>query len=307
LDYPVDGLWRSTWLIYGYGVPALAFFWAAKYFRDAKAAFLVPSLQAGALAFAVLLVSFHIRLFVAGSLDSFSYSLLEQSFHAITWLSIGTALAIRHQRHANQVALYGSRILLGLAAAQIVFFHLLVSNPIQTLTFVGDYPVFNTLFLAYAVPAGFAFFLAKRFQHEKPVWPAMVSAILGVVLVFAYLSLEVRHAYHGPVLSAHQIGDAESYTYSLVWLIYALALLAIGIVGKSTMPRYVSLAVLMITVAKAFLFDMADLEGLLRVSTFLILGLTLIGIGYLYQRFVFRVPTSGPAEEAAPAPSGGDA
>ncbi|NNE84301.1 MAG: DUF2339 domain-containing protein [Alphaproteobacteria bacterium] len=307
LDYPVDGFWRSTWIVYGYGVPALAFYGAAKYFRDAKATLLVPSLQAGALAFEVLLVSFHIRLFVAGSLDSFSYSLLEQSLHAITWLSIGTALAIRHQRHANLVALYGSRILLLLAAAQIVFFHLLVSNPIQTLAFVGDYPVFNTLFLAYAVPAGFAFFLAKRFQHEKPLWPAMVSAILGVVLVFAYLSLEVRHAYHGPVLSAHQIGDAESYTYSLVWLIYALVLLTIGIVGKATMPRYVSLAVLMITVAKAFLFDMADLEGLLRVSTFLILGLTLIGIGYLYQRFVFRVPTSGPANEAAPVQSGGDA
>ena len=78
-----------------------------------------------------------------------------------------------------------------------------------------------------------------------------------------------------------------------------LALLAIGIRGKSTLPRYVSLAVLLITVLKAFLFDMADLEGLLRVSTFLILGLTLIGIGYLYQRYVFCVPNPEPAKEEA--------
>ena len=78
-------------------------------------------------------------------------------------------------------------------------------------------------------------------------------------------------------------------------------LLALGIAAKSTLPRYVSLAVLLITVLKAFLFDMADLSGLLRVSTFLILGLTLIGIGYLYQRFVFRVPTAGPAGEVTAA------
>lgn len=304
LDYTLIDTSRFSWIVYGYGVPAVAFYWAAKLFREAKAALLVPLLEAGSLVFGVLLVSFHIRLFVAGSLDSFDYSLLEQSLQSITWLSIGTVLAIRHQRQPHAIALYGSRILLSFAAAQIVIFQLLASNPIQTLTFVGEYPLFNTLFLAYGVPAGFAFFLAQRFQRDMPVWPALVSAILGFVLVFAYLSLEVRHAYQGPVLSAHLLSDAESYTYSLIWLLYALVLLAIGIVGKNTMSRYLSLAVLMITVLKAFLFDMADLSGLLRVSTFLILGLTLIGIGYLYQRYVFRVPGAGPAEGEPVADSG---
>ncbi len=248
-----------------------------------------------------MLISSQIRLFVAGSLDSVHYSLLEQSLQSIAWLSIGTVLAIRHQRRSSVLTLYGSRVLLGLAALHIVFVQLYYSNPVLMQEFVGDYPVVNTLFLAYAVPAAFAFFLAIRFQHQIPAWPALTSAILGFILVFAYLSMEVRRAYQGPLLSGFSPTDTEVYTYSLVWLVYALVLLGIGIAAKSKLPRYVSLAVLLITVLKAFLFDMADLSGLLRVSTFLILGLTLIGIGYLYQRFVFRVPSSGPAGRAGEA------
>ena len=299
LDYTMLSTPLFSWVIYGYGVPALTFFWAAKLFRDAKLSLLVTLLQAGSLVFAVLVVSFEIRIFIAGSLDNPHYGLLEQSLHSITWLAIGTGLAIRHRRHPDSVALYGYRVLLLLAAAQIVFFQLLLSNPIHSRTFVGDTFLFDTLLLAYAVPAAFAFFLARWFQRDTPKWPAAVAAILGFVLIFVYLTLEVRHAYQGPVLSVFHQSDAEFYTYSLIWLIYALALLAVGIASKATLVRYVSLAVLLITVLKAFIFDMSDLSGLLRVSTFLILGLTLIGIGYLYQRFVFRVPISGaPGEEA---------
>ena len=252
LDYTLIGSSTFSWIIYGYGIPAVTFFWAAKLFRDAKVAPLVTLLQAGSLVFIVLLVSFQIRLFVAGSLDSPHYSLLEQSLQSITWLSIGTGLLLYRQSQTNLVIHYGSRALLLLAAAQIFFLQLVNSIPIQTQAFVGDYPLFNTLFLAYAVPAAFAFFLAHRFQHEEPRWPALASGLLGFVLVFVYLSLEVRRAFQGPVLATIHQSDLEFYTYSLVWLLYALVLLGIGIMSKSTLLRYASLVVLLITVLKAF-------------------------------------------------------
>jgi hypothetical protein len=66
---------------------------------------------------------------------------------------------------------------------------------------VGDCPVVNTLFLAYAVPVAFAFFLVNKFQHQTPAWPALVSVILDFVLVFAHPSFEVGRAYQGPVFS----------------------------------------------------------------------------------------------------------
>ena len=56
-----------------------------------------------------------------------------------------------------------------------------------------------------------------------------------------------------------------------------------------------TLAVLVVTALKVFLLDMAGLTGLYRVGSFLGLGLSLIGIGYIYQRFVFARPDKPPA------------
>jgi uncharacterized membrane protein len=47
------------------------------------------------------------------------------------------------------------------------------------------------------------------------------------------------------------------------------------------------MALVCIVVAKVFLIDMAGLEGLLRVFSFLGLGAALVGLGYAYRRFGF--------------------
>jgi uncharacterized membrane protein len=39
-------------------------------------------------------------------------------------------------------------------------------------------------------------------------------------------------------------------------------------------------------VLKVFIGDMSNLEGLLRIASFVGLGFCLVGIGWLYQRFV---------------------
>jgi len=41
-------------------------------------------------------------------------------------------------------------------------------------------------------------------------------------------------------------------------------------------------------VAKVFLFDASGLTGLLRIASFLALGFSLIGIGWLYSRYLKR-------------------
>ena len=43
----------------------------------------------------------------------------------------------------------------------------------------------------------------------------------------------------------------------------------------------------MIASAKGFLFDARNLEGLLRVGSFLGLGITLMGLGFVWQKWVF--------------------
>ncbi len=123
--------------------------------------------------------------------------------------------------------------------------------------------------------------------------------------MFAYLSLEVRRAFQGTVLSPSHRSAGEYYAYSAAWLAYAGALLGLGIYRRVAALRYASLAVLMVVVLKVFLSDMSDLTGLYRVASFLGLGLCLIAIGYLYQRYVFPRPPPAQQPELAADGSGG--
>jgi uncharacterized membrane protein len=62
--------------------------------------------------------------------------------------------------------------------------------------------------------------------------------------------------------------------------------------------RLASAAVILITIAKVFLLDLARLHGVFRALSFLGLGLVLIGIGWLYQRLLFPRRTAAPASAA---------
>ena len=299
LEYPVGDESVVTWLLYGYGIPALSFFAAAALFRPLQSKRLVAALQAGGLAFFVLLVSWQIRYLVTGSLDSPYYRLAEQSVQTLAWLTIGFALWCHERIGNNRVSYFGSRLLLGLAAAQILFGHLLVSNPLFTGKPVGDWPIVNTLMLAYLLPALACFGFARILRGELPTWLQRAIAPFGLLLLLIYVTFEIKHAFQGRTLYFVTFSDAELYAYSIAWLAFAGILLAIGIWKRSTPARHAALAVLLVTVVKVFVFDMADLTGLYRAASFIGLGLSLVGIGFLYQRFVFRRDPAALAEKSA--------
>jgi hypothetical protein len=68
------------------------------------------------------------------------------------------------------------------------------------------------------------------------------------------------------------------------WLAAAVALLLIGVRMPDKALRLAGLGLLTATILKVFLIDAAELEGVLRILSFLGLGLALIGIGKLYTR-----------------------
>ena len=153
------------------------------------------------------------------------------------------------------------------------------------------------LFVAYGLPALFAMAFALEFRHQGMAVLGRAAAGVAFLLVFVQITLEVRRLFHGPDLTLGATSDAEWYAYSIVWLIYAGILLAAGILRGTPELRYGSLALVLFTVAKVFVWDMSALTGLYRALSFLGLGACLVGIGYLYQRFVFP-----PRQQAAAAP-----
>ena len=65
-------------------------------------------------------------------------------------------------------------------------------------------------------------------------------------------------------------------------------LLAVGLVRQSLVTRIASAGVILLGILKVFLYDFANLEGAARALSFICLGAVLIGIGLVYQKFVFR-------------------
>ena len=81
------------------------------------------------------------------------------------------------------------------------------------------------------------------------------------------------------------MANPELLTYSGVWLVVAVVTLSNGLRTKTRHWYPVGLAMLALVIAKIFLIDMADLTGLLRVASFLGLGLALLGLSFLHQKF----------------------
>ena len=296
LDYPLGETPLLNWLLYGYGVPAAAFAYAARSFRAGRDDRLVALLEAGALAFVTLFVFFELRSLVGERLDARRYGLFEQSLQTMAWLALGYGLARVPALAARPVLTWGGRILATLAATQVLLGHLLAQNPLFSGERVGPWPVLDLLLLAYLAPAGFALLFARAFQRAGLAGAARTAAIAAYVLVFVWVSLETRHLFVGEVLSRAPVSDGELYAYSAVWLGYAGVLLAFGLRTGYASLRYAALALLIVTVAKVFLVDMEELRDLWRVASFLGLGGPLIGIGYLYRRYVFPARAGSTAQ-----------
>ncbi len=302
LDYPLGSLPGFNWILYGYGIPALAFWWAARRFRRQADDDLVLVLEGGTLVLGWLLVTFEIRSLIAGDLASRSYDLAEQSLQTVAWLAMAYGW-LRAYRHSGRPALlWGWRLLAGLAAVHASLFQLLLDNPLWSAQAVGNWPLLNLLALAYLVPAVFALLFAWELRADGQRKPAMAAAIYALLLVLTYLSLEVRRAFHGQALDIGATGDAELLTYSLVWLAYAWLLLGLGVKTGFASLRYAALAVLAVATAKVLLMDWGALEGLHRFVSFAALGFSLLGIPFLYQKLVFPPqPLEGPQREEQPA------
>jgi uncharacterized membrane protein len=302
LDYPLGGWVILNWVLYGYGVPALAFWWASRKFLTQKDGLTVKVLEAGAIAFLTLLVTFQIRHLFAGSLGAPYTDLAETSVQTAAWLGIGYGLYVRRGLSDRKVLDVAAMILRGIALVHLVFVQVLLQNPLVWHVDVGPLPIVNTLALAYLLPALFAALYAWSASARGDRITFHVAAVAALGLTVLWMTFEVRHAFHGRYLDSGAYTNAEQYCYSAVWLLFGAALFAAGVKLGNKALRIAAIAIFALTVAKAFLFDMSTMTGIFRALSFLGLGAALIGVALLYQRFVLR-PDDEEEEPAAPPPS----
>lgn len=283
-----------NWLLYGYGVPALAFWVGGHLLRKRADDAPARAVDAAAILFTVLLGFLEIRhLMNNGDVFVRRSGLAELALQVSVGLAMAIGLERLRGRTRSVIHDAAALIIAGLALAGIVFGLVLAENPLITGEPVGG-TFFNLILLGYGFPAVLAIVLALIARTTRPMPYRATSAAVSVALALLYLSLEVTRLYHGPVLTVGPLTNAEQYTYSAVWLSFGVVLLLAGIALNSKPVRLASAAVTLLTVGKVFLVDMADLAGAWQALSFIGLGLVLVGIGYLYQRLLFprRLPAA---------------
>jgi uncharacterized membrane protein len=303
LSWQSVGAWPLfNLLLLTYGLPALllaALGYALGPVDDGR---LASALQGLAGIVGLFFISLEIRqLFHGAVLVLGDLSLAELSCLVIAWLLIALGLLRLGGGLRQAQFLTMARVVTGLAVLALVFGSLVYANPLLSVQSVGGWPLLNWLIPAYAVPALLVAVLNRDLCDPQRLWMFPGMAILSLVLGFAFVTLELRQWFHGSRLDLGGVTNAETYAYSVGWILYGLALLAAGIVKGGQSLRYASLAVIVLAVGKVFLIDAAALTGLYRVASFLGLGLSLLAIGYAYQRFVF-VRTPAPSAAVTPPP-----
>ena len=172
------------------------------------------------------------------------------------------------------------------SAAMIVVQHFLLLNPLFTDESTGRIPFFNLLFLAYLLPAlaaGGAGALCAR-QAAAMVFGDAGAAGLGACLrlcdaVGAAAVPGRAHRRCGAAWASSRPMPIRRCGWPWAWRCWSP-----GVLLKSQVLRIASAVLIAVAVAKVFIFDMSELEGVLRALSFIGLGAVLIGIGLFYQR-----------------------
>lgn len=75
-------------------------------------------------------------------------------------------------------------------------------------------------------------------------------------------------------------------TYTIVWSLFALGLVMIGLIRRLAMTRYAGLGLLAIALLKLFLHDLANLEALYRIGALIGTAIIAIFASFLYQKLL---------------------
>jgi uncharacterized membrane protein len=157
-----------------------------------------------------------------------------------------------------------------------------------------------TYAVAIAVLAGMAWYGVRR-NDEIGRQGAAVAVVALNVLALIALSHEVNDYYDRQMAAAtptYRVGGyipynavntrsiriAEDFTYSALWMAYGAMLMIVGFWRRSAFVRWQALVLIAVTIVKVFVYDVSQLDRGYRIVSFIVLGVLLLAISFVYQR-----------------------
>ena len=228
-------------------------------------------------------VSLHIlykQLFhLSCSTDVMHRALAERTLWEALLMAAGYALWHRLGQTRAALALVVAGVAHGL------WFSVLLHDPLWAEQAVGPVPLANLLLPAFGLPLAGAW-LISRLVPDAAQRFARPFDIGRMVIIILFALATLRQLFTGTMLVGTPIGAVENIGWSVVAIALAVGFLLWGIRRGLHDWRIASLILMLAAVAKVFLLDASGLEGLLRIASFLALGFSLIGIGWLYSRYL---------------------
>jgi uncharacterized membrane protein len=217
--------------------------------------------------------------------------------NAVIWLCLVAAQLWRAQHAAPFRRLrLALAALFGLSAIGALISAVMSENPL--ISWFRDDPynlvrgpaVLNSLALAYLAPA---LVLAAMARYLPGVTPRTRKGLWAgaIALSALWLALAIRHVWQGAAGMPVDMGitQPELYSYTIALLLIGGGLFYQAVARRSATLRRAALIVLGTAIVKVFWIDAAGLTGLMRVLSFLLLGLGLAGLAWL-GRFGAKTP-----------------
>jgi uncharacterized membrane protein len=223
--------------------------------------------------------------------DFIATGLAQRSLWAALLIAGGYGL---HRFANGEVRRIAAPALVIAGALHTLWYTLILHNPLWTSQAVGAIPVAN-LIAPMFVLLPLALILLRPTLPRYGMRMTMVIEPVKMLMITGFAWATLRHAFHGTMLVDPGVSSVEDIARSILGIALAITFLLWGIRIRRRDWRLASLVLMLAATVKVFLFDASGLEGLLRIGSFVALGFSLIGIGWLYSR---QLKHDGRAQEA---------
>ena len=205
---------------------------------------------------------------------------LRGSWVTVAWTAEWAVLLLIGLRYSPRINLYGL-LLAGLMAVKNLFYDSFALGAPTSLETFRPF-AFGVTILAFLAAAAvyrlnenrlaFALELRRRLPfgtveyRKHPLWPYYFVG--GIVLVTVLLMIELQDG-----------------AISAAWAVEAIILIIVGFQVKLSLVRRIGIILFLITIVKVFVFDLAGLETLFRIVSFIVLGVILLLASFIYSRY----------------------
>jgi uncharacterized membrane protein len=198
----------------------------------------------------------------------------------LAWAAASVALGAIARRFDDVPAACASLGFLGLAALHAFA---LTAPPSSLVTGLLD-PLAGVAALGAVAAAAILAARALPRLHQRQAFVLHAGAAVTLLYLASGLVVtpfESGDAVDSALLSAHQQGQM---VLSVFWALVGVGTLVLGLRRDLAVLRLAALALLGVTIAKVFLFDLATLTSIYRVVPFIGLGLLLLAGAFVWQR-----------------------